>query len=158
MDDGPICVQTANASSSDSESIYDSTVTSDPVDDEEINSDESSEAMDTIPLDENIDEQGIEVPIEISVFSKRLYYHTYSQFDSTQVIASYCTCIPDPRTVDCCLHIAAAIWLLGYERYQSTTNRQPSSTNITNVQYADDISDFEPSSDDEHNSYIYTSK
>ncbi|CAF3700199.1 unnamed protein product [Rotaria socialis] len=70
MDDGPIRVQTANASSSDSESIYDSTVTSDPVDDEEINSDESSEAMDTIPLDENIDEQGIEVPIEISVFSK----------------------------------------------------------------------------------------
>ncbi|CAF2040286.1 unnamed protein product [Rotaria magnacalcarata] len=87
MDDGSIRVQTANTSSSDSESMYDSTVTSDQVDDEEINSDESSEAviaagyilslfsltflMDTIPSDENTDEQGIEVPIEVSVFSKR---------------------------------------------------------------------------------------
>ncbi|CAF3921151.1 unnamed protein product [Rotaria magnacalcarata] len=86
MDDGSIRVQTANTSSSDSESMYDSTVTSDQVDDEEINSDESSEAvtaagyilslfsltflMDTIPSDENTDEQGIEVPIEVSVFSK----------------------------------------------------------------------------------------
>ncbi|CAF3181256.1 unnamed protein product [Rotaria socialis] len=71
MDDGSIRVQTANASSSDSESIYDSAVTSDQVDDAEINSDESSEAMDTIPSDENIDEQGIEIPIEVSVFLKR---------------------------------------------------------------------------------------
>ncbi|CAF3434108.1 unnamed protein product [Rotaria socialis] len=70
MDDGSIRVQTANASSSDSESIYDSAVTSDQVDDAEINSDESSEAMDTIPSDENIDEQGIEIPIEVSVFLK----------------------------------------------------------------------------------------
>ncbi|CAF3462720.1 unnamed protein product [Rotaria socialis] len=70
MDDGSIRVQAANASSSDSESIYDSTATSDQVDDEEFNSDESSEAMDTIPSDENIDEQSIEVPIEVSVFSK----------------------------------------------------------------------------------------
>ncbi|CAF5096015.1 unnamed protein product, partial [Rotaria magnacalcarata] len=52
----------------------------------------------------------------------------------------------------------AAIWFLGYERYQSTTNRQPSSTNTTNIQYADNISDFEPSSDEEDNSYIYTSE
>ncbi|CAF4521237.1 unnamed protein product [Rotaria socialis] len=52
----------------------------------------------------------------------------------------------------------AAIWFLGYERAQSTTNRQSSSTNTTNIQYADDISDFEPSSDDEDNSYIYTSE
>ncbi|CAF2034053.1 unnamed protein product [Rotaria magnacalcarata] len=63
-----------------------------------------------------------------------------------------------PRTVGCCSHIAAAIWFLGYERYQSTTNRQPSSTNATNIQNADDISDFEPSSNDEDNSYIYISK
>ncbi|CAF4938907.1 unnamed protein product, partial [Rotaria magnacalcarata] len=26
--------------------------------------------MDTIPSDENVDEQGIEIPIEVSVFSK----------------------------------------------------------------------------------------
>ncbi|CAF4403234.1 unnamed protein product [Rotaria magnacalcarata] len=71
---------------------------------------------------------------------KSCTYHTYIQFDSTEVIAWYCTCIP------------------GYERYQSTTNRQPSSTNTTNIQYADDILDFEPSSDDEDNSYIYTSE
>ncbi|CAF3348941.1 unnamed protein product [Rotaria socialis] len=57
MHDGPIRAQTANASSSDSASIYDSTVTSDQVADEEITLDESSEAMDTVPSDENIDEQ-----------------------------------------------------------------------------------------------------
>ncbi|CAF4195186.1 unnamed protein product, partial [Rotaria magnacalcarata] len=45
-----------NASSNDSESIYDSTVTIDQVDDEEITSDENSETMGTIPSDENIDE------------------------------------------------------------------------------------------------------
>ncbi|CAF4618720.1 unnamed protein product, partial [Rotaria magnacalcarata] len=89
---------------------------------------------------------------------KSCTYHTYIQFDSTQVIAWYCTCIPGPRTVGCCSHIAAAIWFLGYERYQSTTNRQPSSTNTTNIHYADNISDFEPSSDEEDNSYIYTSE
>ncbi|CAF3495859.1 unnamed protein product [Rotaria socialis] len=89
---------------------------------------------------------------------KSCTYHTYIQFDSTEVFAWYCTCIPGLQTVGCCSHIAVAIWFLGYERYQSTINRQPSSTNTTNIQYADDISDFEPSSDDEDNSYIYTSE
>ena len=59
------------------------------------------------------------------------------------------------RTVGCCSHICAAIWFLGYECYQETTNRQPSSTNMSNIQYADEISDFEPSSEEEENDYPY---
>ncbi|CAF4661862.1 unnamed protein product [Rotaria sp. Silwood2] len=83
-------------------------------------------------------------------------YHTYVQFDSTQIIAWYCTCTAGPRTVDCCSHVAAAIWYLSYERHQTTTTRQPSSTNTNAIQYADNISDFEPSSDDEENDSLYT--
>ena len=82
-------------------------------------------------------------------------YHAYIQFDSTQVIAWYCTCPAGSRTVGCCSHICAAIWFLGYERYHEATNRQPSSTNMSNIQYADQISDYEPSSDEEENDHIY---
>ncbi|CAM4961360.1 unnamed protein product [Rotaria socialis] len=70
---------------------------------------------------------------------KACIYHTYIQFDSTEVIAWYCTCMPGLQTVGCCSHIAAAIWFLGYERYQSTTNRQPSSTNTRNTQFVINI-------------------
>ena len=35
------------------------------------------------------------------------------------------------------------------------TNQQPSSTNANAIQYSDNISDFEPSSDDEENDYLY---
>ncbi|CAF3303856.1 unnamed protein product [Rotaria sp. Silwood2] len=87
---------------------------------------------------------------------KSCIYHTYLQFDSTQIIAWYCTCTTGPRTVDCCSHIATAIWYLSYERHQATTNRQSSSTNANAIQYADNISDFEPSSDDEENDCLYT--
>jgi hypothetical protein len=45
---------------------------------------------------------------------------------------------------------------MGYERYRVTTNRQPSATNTRNIHYADDISDFEPSFDDEEDNDLYT--
>jgi len=83
-------------------------------------------------------------------------YHTYIQFDSTRVIAWYCTCPAGARIVGCCSHVAAAIWFFGYERHQRTTTRQPSSTNTTNIHYADHISDFEPSSDDDDDEALYT--
>ena len=83
-------------------------------------------------------------------------YQTYIQFDSTQIIAWYCTCPAGARIVGCCSHVAAAIWFLGYERHQPMTTRQSPSTNTTNIHYADDISDFEPSSDDKVNETVYT--
>ena len=85
-------------------------------------------------------------------------YQTYVQFDSTQVMAWYCTCKAGIRTVGCCSHVAAAIWFLGYERHQVTATRQPSATNTINIHYSEDISDFEPSSDDEEENYLYTLK
>ena len=83
-------------------------------------------------------------------------YHTYIQFDSTRVIAWYCICPAGAQIIGCCSHVAAAIWFLGYERYQTTITRKPSSTSTTNTHYADAISDFEPSSDDEDNQSLYT--
>jgi hypothetical protein len=68
----------------------------------------------------------------------------------------YCTCIAGTRTVGCCSHVGAAIWFLGYEHYQFTTNRQPSATNTQNTHYAENISDFEPSSGDEEDHDLYT--
>ena len=86
---------------------------------------------------------------------KSCTYNTYVQYDTTQVIAWCCTCTAGPRTVGCCSHIAATIWYLGYERHQIMTNQQPSSTNANAIQYSDNISDSEPSSDDEENDYLY---
>lgn len=83
-------------------------------------------------------------------------YQTYVQYNSTEVIGWYCTCIAGTRTLGCCSHIASAIWFLGYEHYQLTTNRQPSATNTHNIHYAENISDFEPSSDDEESHDLYT--
>jgi len=83
-------------------------------------------------------------------------YNTYVQFDSKQVLAWYCTCAAGARTVGCCSHVATAIWFLGYERHQLTINRQLSATNTTNIHYSENISDFEPSSDDEEDDYRYT--
>ncbi|CAF1560311.1 unnamed protein product [Rotaria magnacalcarata] len=105
MDDGSIRVQTVNASFRDSKSIYHSTVTSDQVDDEEITSDKSSEVMDTIPSDENIDEQGIKVPIEVSVFSKRWFSQTIqnsslpSVHDFMAILAALNNCFYVPTVV-----------------------------------------------------------
>ncbi len=130
-------------------------------------SEDAEEHSNTVDLtDPNVDfpvagctEEGAEDIIRIrfrSAHKNRCNYHTYIQFDSTQVIAWYCTCPGGPRVVGCCSHIASAIWFLGYERYQTTTTRKPSTTNTTNIHYADDISDFEPSSDDEENDSLYT--
>ena len=104
-------------------------------------------------------EEGAEDIIRIrfrSAHKNTCNYHTYIQFDSTQVIAWYCTCPGGARVVGCCSHVASAIWFLGYERHQPTTARKPSATNTTNIDYADNISDFEPSSDDEHDDTRYT--
>ncbi|CAF0727241.1 unnamed protein product [Rotaria sp. Silwood1] len=87
MDDGFAGVQTVSASSSDGVSVDDSVVSSDQVEDEQMNSDENSDVvssarymvslfgltfqMNSIPSDENTDEQSIEVPIEVAVFSRK---------------------------------------------------------------------------------------
>ena len=49
-----------------------------------------------------------------------------------------------------------AIWYLSYERHQTKANRQSFSTNTNSICYADNISDFELSSDEEENDYFYT--
>ncbi|CAF0805670.1 unnamed protein product [Rotaria sp. Silwood1] len=71
MDDGFAGVQTVSASSSDGVSVDDSVVSSDQVEEEQMNSDENSDVMNSIPSDENTDEQSIEVPIEVAVFSRK---------------------------------------------------------------------------------------
>ena len=87
---------------------------------------------------------------------KSCSYFTHIQFDSTQVMAWYCICTAGSQTMGCCSHIAAAIWFLSFELHQATTNQQPSSTNTKMIQYANDIPDFEASSADEENYYLYT--
>ena len=108
---------------------------------------------------EECTQEGVEDIVRIrfkSAHKTSCSYHTYIQFDSTRVIAWYCICPAGARIVGCCSHVAAAIWFLGYERYQTTITRKPSSTSTTNTHYADAISDFEPSSDDEDNQSLYT--
>ena len=107
---------------------------------------------------EGCTQHGVEDIIRLRFRSahKSCTYHAYVQYDTTQIIAWYYTCTAGPRTVGCCSHIAAAIWYLNCERHQIMANRQPSSTNANTIQYADNISDFEPSSDDEENDYLYT--
>ncbi|CAF4084844.1 unnamed protein product [Rotaria sp. Silwood2] len=86
-DDGSAGVQMVDASSSDVVSVDVSAVSGDQVEDEEMTSDEYSGAvssaryilylfgltfqMDSNAPDENTDEQGIEAPIEVAVFSRR---------------------------------------------------------------------------------------
>ncbi|CAF3326301.1 unnamed protein product [Rotaria sp. Silwood2] len=69
-DDGSAGVQMVDASSSDVVSVDVSAVSGDQVEDEEMTSDEYSGAMDSNAPDENTDEQGIEAPIEVAVFSR----------------------------------------------------------------------------------------
>ncbi len=107
---------------------------------------------------EECTEQGIHNIIRIrfqSAHRNNYTYCTYIQFDQSQVTAWYCTCPIGARVVGCCSHVAAAIWKLSYERHNPTTTAQLSTTNARNIDYADDISDFEPSSDDEENDTLY---
>ena len=112
-----------------------------------------------LPIEECI-EHGNEDIVRVRFLSahKNSYiYQAYIQFDSTQVMVWYCTCTTGTRTVGCCSHVAVAIWFLGYEHHQVTTTRQPSGTNIINIHYSEDISDFDPAYDDEGNC-LYTLK
>ena len=83
-------------------------------------------------------------------------YYTYIRFNSSQVLAWYCTCPSGLRVVGCCSHVATALWFLAHERHQLETNQQPSSTNFRTLHYSDSISDYECSSDENDNTtYSY---
>ena len=90
-----------------------------------------------------------------SAHKKSCQYYTYIRFDPKHVLAWYCTCPGGPRVVGCCSHVAAGVWFLAYERHQLKTNQQPSSTNFSTLHYADSISDYECSSD-ENDDVIYS--
>ena len=53
-------------------------------------------------------------------------------------------------------HISLPQFGISYERHQTKTNRQSFSTNTNSICYADNISHFELSSDDEENDCFYT--
>ncbi|CAF2845387.1 unnamed protein product, partial [Rotaria sp. Silwood2] len=86
MDDDTAGVHMLDAPSSDGVSVDDSAASGDQLGDEEMTSDENNGAvssgqyilslfglnfqMDSIPSDENTDGEGIDVPIEVAVFSR----------------------------------------------------------------------------------------
>ena len=107
---------------------------------------------------EGCTQHGVEdiIRLQFLLAHKSCTYHTYVQYDTTQIIAWYCTCTARLRTVGCWSHVAVAIWYLSYEHHQIITNRESSSTNTNTIQYTDNISNFEPSSDDEDNDYLDT--
>ena len=108
---------------------------------------------------EECNEDGVDDVIRLrfrSAHRSSCTYQTYVQYDTTCIVGWYCTCPGGSRVVGCCSHVAASIWFLGFERHQPTTNRQPSATNTANIHYSENISDFEPSSDEDEGDSRYT--
>ncbi|CAF4139972.1 unnamed protein product, partial [Rotaria sordida] len=125
-DGGSDAVNKEDSSSSDDDSFDDSADNSLQVEDEEVTAVEANEVMDTTSSGGNLNRRGVEIPIEVAISSRSQCCVCKEQMMPPTVTIR-------PRTVGCCSHVAAAIWYLSYERHQTTTNRQPSSTNTNAI-------------------------
>ncbi|CAF1931676.1 unnamed protein product [Rotaria magnacalcarata] len=57
----------------------------------------------------------IRIPTQ-SAHSNRVTYHPTIHFTDQAILGWWCDCFTGARFLDCCSHIASAIWFLSYQR------------------------------------------
>ena len=87
-----------------------------------------------------------------SAHANRITYNPIISFTSDEITEWWCDCPIGSRFVDCCSHIASAIWFPSYARYQVNNYRMPSNDYLNFAVDVSQLSDFYDSTDDEDDS------